>query len=262
MRRDVLELLDNLAADERSRLSTAEVREQLGLSSQAATNLLSRLVRDGLLDHVARGVYTLRPFGVLGTRAASESTPLAVGAVFGGQPHRIAYRSALDHHGLLVHPVRTIQVALPRRTKLERISGRRLQPIVESPDHIGIGSQAAGHDAFVSTVERALLESANRPHLAGGWLSVAEAVSHGSWDPKVIRSLARDLDAEIALRRFASIAEQSDHPELAARLPKPKPTAHPIPLDPREPSDEPWLDARWQVRWPMQPDRARELVGA
>jgi hypothetical protein len=44
------------------------------------------------------------------TRPASQDIALAVAAVFGSEPHRIAYRSALDHHGLRSHPARTIQV--------------------------------------------------------------------------------------------------------------------------------------------------------
>ena len=90
-----------------------------------------------------------RPFGQLGTRAASQDIALAVGAAFSKEPHRIAFRSALDHHGLLIHPARTVQVAMPRRVDSHHISGRRLQPVHETPDTIDIGSEDAGHGACV-----------------------------------------------------------------------------------------------------------------
>src|SRR5437879_3454991 len=54
MRKEVLSLLDDLAAEERTRLTTREVREELDLSPQAASNLMTRLVEAGFLDRAAR----------------------------------------------------------------------------------------------------------------------------------------------------------------------------------------------------------------
>ncbi len=262
MRHDVFRLLDELAAEERGGITTAQVRERFGISEQAASNMMSRLVRDGFLDRVARGSFALRPFGQLGTRAASEDVSLAVGAVFSREPHRLAFRSALDHHGLLVHPVRTVQVALPRRVKLSAISGRRLQPIHEPQETIAIGSEAAGHGARVSGVERALLESAGRPALVGGWATIAGALSSASVDPAALIVLAGRLNAGVALRRLASLAEAQGLGELADRLPSPPPDARLVALDPREPPVNPWTDRRWRVRWPIPPRHGAELAFA
>lgn len=262
MRQDILRLLDDLAADERGGITTAEVRERLGISEQSASNLMSRLVRDGFLDRVARGVFAPRPLGRLGTRAASDDIALAVGAAFSKEPHRIAFRSALDHHGLLIHPARTVQVAMPRRVKLHRISGRRLQPVHEARDTITVGSEGAGHGATVSSVERALLESAGRPGLAGGWTMIASALTGASVDPEKLTELAERLNADVALRRIGSLAEAQRLDELAGSLLSPPRDARVIPLDPQAPPEEPWTDARWRVRWPISSRHARELVSA
>jgi predicted transcriptional regulator of viral defense system len=257
-----LKLLDDLAAEERAQLTSADVRARLGLSSQAASNLLGRLVDAGLLDRVARGVYALRPLGRLGTRVASEDVTLAVGAVFGGEPHRIAYRSALDHHDLLVHPARRIQVALPRRVKLTQISGRRLQPVYEPADTVMYGTQSAGHGAMVSSVERAMLENAARLDLCGGWGTLAGALRRADIDPERVAALAGQLHAEIAVRRVASVAEVLGLTELSDALPLPPRSARLVPLDPQEPVEEPWTDTRWRVRWPVPPRQARALIEA
>lgn len=262
MRTNVLQLLDDLAADERARLTSSEVRERLGLSPQAASNLLSRLVRDGFLDRVAPGVYAPRPLGMLGTRAVSQDPALAVGAVFGAEAHRIAFASALDHHGLLVHPVRVVQVALARRVKIQRLSGRRLQAIFEPAQTIEVGAVDAGHGACVSSVERALLESAGRPTLAGRWPTLAIAVGRGSWNPEQLAGLAGELRAGPALRRIASLAEQTGQQRLADELPSPRADARPVMLDPQEGVEEPWFDVRWRVRWPVSPERAAEVLAA
>jgi predicted transcriptional regulator of viral defense system len=262
MRQDILRLLDDLAADERGGITTAEVRERFGMSEQSASNLMSRLVRDGFLDRVARGVFAPRPLGRLGTRAASDDITLAVGAAFSNEPHRIAFRSALDHHGLLIHPARTVQVAMPRRVKLHSISGRRLQPVHEARDTIAIGSEDAGHGAIVSSIERALLESAGRPGLAGGWTTIASALTGASIDPQKLTELAEQLNADVALRRIGSLAEAQRLDELAESLLSPSPNARVIHLDPGAPPEEPSTDARWRVRWPISPRHVMELVSA
>lgn len=262
MRQDILQLLDDLAADERGGITTAEVRKRLGISEQSASNLMSRLVKEGFLDRVARGVFAPRPLGLLGTRAASEDIALAVGAAFSNEPHRIAFRSALDHHGLLIHPARTVQVAMPRRVKLHRISGRRLRPVREGQDTIAIGNEDAGHGALVSGVERALLESAGRPALAGGWTTIAGALAGASIDPEKLTELAGQLNADVALRRIGSLAEAQRLDDLAEGLSSPPPGARVIPLDPQAPSEEPWTDARWRVRWPTSRRHAMELISS
>jgi predicted transcriptional regulator of viral defense system len=262
MRQDVLNLLDDLAANERGRITTAEVREHLAISEQSASNLMRRLVDAGLLDRVARGAYAPRPLGELGTRAASQDIALAVAAAFAVEPHRIAFRSALDHHGLLAHPARTIQVAMPRRVKLERISGRRLQAIHEPVATIAIGSEWAGAGASVSSVERALLESGGRPSLVGGWTVVASALTHAQLDPLKLSELARELHAEPALRRLGSLSEALNLDRIADNIAPPPEDASVLPLDPRAPAEDPWMDRRWRVRWPVSRREGRELIAA
>jgi predicted transcriptional regulator of viral defense system len=221
-----------------------------------------RLVRDGYLDRVAPGAYAPRPLGMLGTRAASQDPALAVAAAFGTEPHRIAYRSALDHHGLLSHPVRTLQVAFPRRVKVREVSGRRLQAIFELQDTIDLAAVDTGSGARVSSVERALLECAHRSGLAGGWTILGAAVSDGSWDPDRLAALADRLGLAAALRRIGSLAERDGQTDRVAALPLPDARARVIDLDPRQPADDPWVDPRWRVRWPTVPERTREQATA
>ena len=60
------------------------------------------------------GHYALHQLGMLGTQAAAEDVTMSVSAAFKGLAYRMAYRSALYEHDLLVHPPRTIQVATQR----------------------------------------------------------------------------------------------------------------------------------------------------
>jgi predicted transcriptional regulator of viral defense system len=252
-----LDLLDDKLAAGKARLTTREVQEQLGLSAQAASNVLARWREAGLVDRVARGHYAIRQLGLLGTRAASEDVALAVGALFASEPHHIAYRSALDHHGLLTHPARTIQVACPRQITVKQLSGRPLRAILEREDTILVGSESAGHDACVSGVERSLLEGAARLDLIGGASVLAEALAGAQADPILLQRLANELSAAPALRRIGSLADQLQLPGLAEQLePLTAPTSD-IQLDPRlDTGDEPpFRDRRWRVVWAEQPSR-------
>ena len=256
-----IELLDELAMEGKETFTTQDVQQLGQLSTQAASNLLTRLVHQGLVDRVARGHYVMRPFGALGTRAAAEDITLAIGAVFAGKPHRIAYRSALDWHGLLEHPSRQIVIAADKRPGLRQLSGRALRVVLEQPDRIEIGAIEAGHGARVSSLERALVESAARPVLAGGIHVVASALARARANPDALEEVAQNLGARSALHRLGSIAGALEVRPYANRLEPLSSIGRPIPLDP-EFADEThgWRDEKWGVDWPFPAEELEEAV--
>jgi predicted transcriptional regulator of viral defense system len=112
----------------RTAVSAAEIQTMLDLTPQATSNLLSRLTRDGLVDRVAAGRYAIRQLGSFGTAAVWDDLGPAVAALFAPQPHRIGFLTALDHHGLLIRPVRPVQVASPFRPREKSLGSRRSAP--------------------------------------------------------------------------------------------------------------------------------------
>jgi predicted transcriptional regulator of viral defense system len=256
-----LELLDELATEGKEAFTTRDVAERGRLSPQSASNLVTRLVDRGLIDRVARGHFVMRPFGALGTRAAAEDITLAVGAVFAGKPHRIAYRSALDWHGLLEHPSRRIVLAVVRRPGFHELSGRQVRFVVERAARLGVGATDAGHGARVSSLERTLLESAARPSLAGGIQVVAAALARAQPDPEILKEIARTLGARSALHRLGSIADTVNLRPLAQQLMPMSSIGRPIPLDPQYAVPiEGWRDEKWGVDWPFPASELEETV--
>lgn len=213
-------MLNRLVAAGREAFTSAEAAELLNISPQSTSNLLTRLVNQGLVDRVAQGHYVIRPIGRLGTSAAAEETALAVAAVFSERPHRIGYRSALAHHGLLVHPTRIIQVACPDLVRIAELSGRPLQVVKEKPSIVDVGAVDAGHGARVSDIERALIDGARRVELVGGLAVLSEALETAAADLDIqaIRDCAEKLDESAALRRLSSIARVLNIEELADQL--------------------------------------------
>jgi predicted transcriptional regulator of viral defense system len=258
MPRQSLKPLDDRLARGKTTLTSRELREELNISPRAASNLLTRWRRAGLVDRVAHGRYAIRQIGLLGTRASSEDVGLAVAALVGDQPHRIAYHSALDFHGLLVRPVRTVQVASPRRFANVNISGRPLKVIFERAETVELGTEAAGFGAIVSNLERALLDAASRPDLVGGYFPLAEALAGSNPNPDRLLGLAEQLSASPALRRIGSLADSLQLVGLAGKLAPLTLPSWDLDLDPElKASSGAFRDRRWRVRWPVDPEAVK-----
>lgn len=257
-----LQLLDDLVAEGRLQFTADEAADRLSRSPTSTANLLRRLLREGLVDRVRRGRYAIRPLGSLGTSVAAEDVLLAVAAGFSAIPHRVAYRSALDHHELLVHPSRAIHVALAKPTRSASLSSRPLTVVLESEENLSIG--AAPHNGTrVSDLERALLDAAARPELVGGIAVVAEALAAASTRVNAdrMKTYASQLGWAAALRRIGTLGDALELPGLAGTLrPLQAPTSD-IDLEPGS-HDTSWRDARWRVRWDQPRDQLANVVRA
>lgn len=255
-----LQLLDALVAEGRAQFTADEAAMRLERSPTSTANLLHRLLREGLIDRVRRGRYAIRHLGLLGTTAAAEDVLLAVAAGFFKTAHRLAYRSALDYLELLVHPSRAIQVALTKPTRSEKLSNRPLTTVIEPEAAVSIGAEQHG-EAFVSDLERALLDAAARPDLAGGIAVLAEALSAATArvDPDRLRDYARRLQWGTAFRRIGSIADVLELHGLAGKLTPLVPPTSDIDLEPGSPGSA-WRDSKWRVRWNQAPDQLSNVV--
>jgi predicted transcriptional regulator of viral defense system len=255
-----VDLLDAVAAEGRSTVTAVEARERLGLSPQAASNLLARLVRDGFAERVRRGEYILQPLGELGVSAvAGDRLAEAIVLAVGDRAHRISYRTALHEHGLLTRPGRAIQVAVDRRLRVRSLGGRPLESIIEDPERIGVGAESLG-EAGISTVERALLESAQVPRRVGGIATVAEAFAGAEPRPTRLKSLASELGLQVGLRRLVSLDDQL-HIGSIRPVKLPQRTGRPLSLDPTDTRQDGFLDQEHGVRWPGLPEELAEVIG-
>ena len=253
-----LQLIDRLASEGRTAFRAADVQESMGLSRQASSNLLRRLVEAGLLDRIAPGRYAIRQIGTLGTAAAWDDLGSAVAAVFGGHPHRIGYLTALDHHGLLVRPVRPVQAASSYRPRAESLSGRPFRVVYEGPRTVLLGTEPLG-PSRVATVERALLDTASKPKLSGGVWRLAEALT-AVRRVSGLRELAQEIGALSGYRRIGSIASTLSL-SIASDWAPPQWSSL-IELDRQSRGDKGWVDMRWGVAWPYPATDLEAAVAA
>lgn len=253
-----LKLLDRFTSEGRTAFSAAEVRDALGTSPQATSNLLARWANLGLVDRLAVGRYAVRQIGALGTAAVWDDLGSAVAAVFAGRPHRVGFLTALDHHGLLVRPVRSIQVASPYRPREKALTGRTLRVIHESEATVLVGTEPLG-PSRIATIPRALLDAASRPLLVGGASRVAEALA-AVGNIAGLGDLASEISAEPAYRRIGSMATTLSLP--VGRGLEPPLWRSLIELDRNARGVDGWVDKKWGVAWPYAASELEAVVTA
>jgi len=253
-----LRLLDKLASEGRTAFTASEIQDALELSPQATSNVLGRLVEAGLVDRVTSGRYAIRQIGALGTAAVWDDLGSAVAAVFAGHPHRIGYLTALDHHGLLIRPVRAIQVASAYRPRSKALAGRALRVIRENPLTILVGTEPLG-PSRVATIERALLDAASRPRLVSGAWRVAEALAAVT-ATEGLAELAHEVGAEAGYRRIGSISTALSLPVCYGLEPEPWRTL--VDLDTTVLREHGWVDKTWGVAWPYPVSRLEAVVAS
>jgi predicted transcriptional regulator of viral defense system len=251
-----LKLLDRFTSEGRTAFTAAEVRDALGTSPQATSNLLARWANLGLVDRIAIGKYAVRQIGTLGTAAVWDDLGSAVAALFAGRPHRIGFLTALDHHGMLVRPVRSIQVASPYRPREKALTKRPLRVIHEAGETVMVGTEPLG-PSRISTIPRALLDVASRPSLVGGISRIAEALATTE-DLGGLRELASDVNAESAYRRIGSLATTLSLP-VARQLEAPSWLSL-IELDRKARGGDGWVDKKWGVAWPYAASELEAVV--
>ena len=79
-----------------------------------------------------------------------------------------------------VHPSRSIQIALVKRTRSDALSGRRLTVVQEPETALEVGARKQD-GVYISDLERSLLDAAARPELVGGVAILAEALGADSF---------------------------------------------------------------------------------
>lgn len=246
-----LQTLDLLARD-RNVFTASEFREHFGGSPTNAANALSRAVRDGLVERVAHGRYAIREVGRLSTHSSTEDLLLALAPILSARDHRIAYRTALESHSLLLYPQSDVQVALTSPTRTRQVSGRSFRQIIEVPHYLSIGAMEVAHGCRASDLSRTLLDAARRPDLIGGVdTTVAALRLSGQVDADTIVDYAERLQSGAALRRLGSVALAAGRDDIATGIHSKMPVpATPLPVDPSSSSDQVvWVDPDWNVAW-------------
>jgi len=259
-------LVTELAQREPPVFTLDEAQNVLGASSQVTSNLLSRLVRQGWIVRVRRGVYEVAP--IWATRGSFVADRFAGLGLSLEPPYYVGYRSALELYGWLQHPVvGRLWVAVPQPRRLLRTPRDRVIWVVTKPDRFewGVRDKWIGASKVpTSDLERTFLDCLHLPRHAGGITEVAAAFVR-AWptlDHDRLISHADRLGNTSVDRRLGALTQALDLDEadrLVARLPHRRWRGRPVSLDPSLPAGGE-IDRRWGVRMNVPPDEL-SMVG-
>lgn len=231
-----------------------DAQDLLGASRQVTSNLLSRLLQQGWIVRVRRGVYEVAP---IWADHASFATDRFAGL---GQsfepPYYIGYRSALELYGWLQHPViGRLWVAVPEPRRSLRMPRDRVIWVVTTPERFEWGTRShwmGSAKVTVSDPERTFLDCLHLPRHAGGITEITASLVRAWPTLNQTRLLAHVDRLAIAsvTRRLGALVEALDlpgSPEFIARLPNRPWRGRPVSLDAGLPPVG-LVDHRWGVR--------------
>lgn len=227
---------------------TFDVREMLAPSSLRPA--LRRLVRDGRIARVGRGIYTILELPNAPTLVDDDELRLATAAL-DDTPHYVSWRAALSRHGLTEQDPKVIPVALRVRRTARHLGELTVRPVYQSPDRFyGFHTVqvASGARIRLASPEKAIIDSLDRPDLGGGLPEVVKALSRRSrYDAEGLVRLAHRYPSQATVARLGYLMSAlgiGDPSPLRSRVRRKGP---PVTLDLLEGTDDASLNATWRV---------------
>jgi len=166
-----------------------DLRRILGASDSYARYMAHRLVSKGWLERLRPGLFQLVPAS-RGREGIADSNPLSAGAVL-VTPYFFSFGTACTYHGLTEQVFAEIYIACRELRRSEIIRGK-LYVFARTPAARFFGSEevsALGRPVQMATVERALLDSIDRPRFSGGIGEVSRIAARStprlSWETLV-----------------------------------------------------------------------------
>ncbi len=155
------ELLENLIAKTGLFVAFEQIVEELNasMSRQEIRNLVSKLVRNGWLVRIKRGIYYI---ATLESRGTFSTSNFIIAQVISADSY-ISCESALQYHGMFDQHLKTITSVSLKRTAKKEIQGTTFEFITTSKDNFygWKESNIEGRLVKIATAEKAILDILN-----------------------------------------------------------------------------------------------------
>lgn len=236
------------------RLFRAEDAAKFWSSKKTASDALSRLVDDGWLERIERGLYLIIPLEAGPERKWTEDPKLIASQL--APEGAAAYWTALHHWGLTEQVPRTVFVQTRKRKHRARVSvlGVRYEFIViTGRKFFGVAQQwSDGAEFRITDREKTVLDALDRPDLCGGLPVVASALATSDgldWD-RLDQYLKR-FESGAIYKRLGYLVETlevpvPDRPRRLAAWKRGVSQGVAL-LDPRGPKKGP-INSQWRVQ--------------
>lgn len=232
----------------------AEAFDALPESSEKALfELVTDMVKRGLLMRIKKGVYYIIPYETDSTTFMPD-WHLIAGSMVGDASYYIGYYSALQIHNLITQPSLKEQIVVSEQVRPSVIKVKKIpfQFIFHNPNHF-FGFTETWIDSFnkvpCSDLEKTFIDCLFKPEYAGGIVEIAKAIFQSREKIKYDRlfSYAVQFKSQAVIKRLGFILELTgiQHP-IISNLQKIR-TASYVLLDTELPNKGK-LISRWSIR--------------
>ncbi len=244
----------------------SEARKALPNSSESALKeLLSDMVRRGLLMRLKRGLYCLIPYEQDPVTFMPDWHLLAE-PLTKGTDHYIGYYSALQIHNLITQPSLKEQIVVAKQlrpTQIE-IKGVTFQFIYHNSEHF-FGAKKiwidSYHKVLCSDLEKTFIDCLFKPDYAGGIVEIARAlyISKDKIKFNKLLEYAEKFNSQAVIKRLGFLLEILDiNTDIIEKLQESK-TASYVVLDTELPKQGKRI-SRWSIQQNLETDTIKSAI--
>ena len=244
----------------------SEAESALPKSSESALKeLLSDMVKRGLLMRLKKGLYYIIPY----EQEANAFMPdwhLLAAYLSKGTEHYIGYYSALQIHNLITQPSLTEQIVVAKqiRPSILKIKNVSFQFIYHNEDHF-FGTKKIWIDSFnkvfCSDLEKTFIDCLFRPDYAGGIGEVVSAIysSKDTINFDKLLQYTQQFKSQAVIKRLGFILETLEiKSEIIKQLQKAK-TASYVLLDTELPKTGKMI-SRWSIQQNLETETIHSAI--
>jgi len=232
-------------------------------SRNAIRNLLSSMVKRGLLMRIKRGLYYIIPY----ERDSETYLPdwhLLAEPLTKGRGHYVGYYSALQIHDLITQPSLKEQIVVSKQVKPSQlvIRGTTFQFIYHNPRRFFGGKQIwiTKYDRVkCSDLEKTIIDCLYKPEYAGGITEIAKAIytAREKLDFLKLLSYSERFKSQAVIKRLGYLLELMQIPTNATEILRSRRTASYVILDTEVPATGKFL-SRWSIQQNVDPQTILE----
>ena len=183
-----------------------------GLSNSAASNLIARLSRHGLVTRLKAGLYNLVPFELGWTNHHVENPYLIAAELAGSAPHFLSHGTAFELHRMVTQPNLTIYLSCTQERRMQSVGGYNFHFSHIRPEQVtGLTKHWVDKERFVmmSDLEHTVVDGLKHPGLVSGITEVAKGIwmKHEKLNINQLIDYAKLLGNGATLRRLGFILE-------------------------------------------------------
>ena len=258
-------LIAELYEHQKMIFSIRDVEKIIGVDSNSARTLTTRLVSRGLATRIKPGLFILIPSELGHEREYLGNPNMVAAGIAGGENYFISHSSAMDIHQMVTQPQLVVYTTSTKQIRPRSVLGTEFRFVSCKPSHF-FGTThhwvTKTQKIEVSDLERTVIDGLRQSDYCGGFSEVAKGywMRYQDMDIKKLVQYALILDIGAVYRRLGYLLELFETKETGqVDLLRKKLTSTYMLLDPAMPAEGKFI-ARWRLRINVSPEEIKNII--